>query len=72
MAYLAALPKGPDNYHPIRHRTYAIGRRNWIINEMAAMGAITRPQAEAAMHEDLKVQTAPERTHYRDADYFLE
>jgi penicillin-binding protein 1A len=72
MAYLAALPKGPDNYHPIRHRTAAIGRRNWIINEMVAMGAVTRAQAEAAMHEDLKVQTTPERTHYRDADYFLE
>ncbi len=72
MAYLAALPKGPDNYHPIRHRTNAIGRRNWIISEMAAMGAITRPQAEAAMHEDLKVQTTPERAHYRDADYFVE
>jgi penicillin-binding protein 1A len=72
MAYLAALPKGPDNYHPIRHRTAAIARRNWIINEMLAMGAVTRPQAEAAMREDLKVQTTPERTHYRDADYFLE
>ncbi len=72
MAYLAALPKGPDNYHPIRHRTAAIARRNWIINEMVTMGAVTRAQGEAAMHEDLKVQTTPERTHYRDADYFLE
>jgi len=72
MAYLAALPKGPDNYHPVRHRAAAIGRRNWILSEMAAMGAVTRADAEAAMREDLKVQTAPERTHYRDADYFLE
>ena len=72
MAYLAALPKGPDNYHPIRHRTAAIARRNWIINEMLVMGVVTRPDAEAAMREDLKVQTTPERTHYRDADYFLE
>ena len=72
MAYLAALPKGPDNYHPIRHRTAALGRRNWIIGEMANMGAISRQQADQALHEDLKVQTAPERTHYRDADYFLE
>ncbi|MFX8785961.1 transglycosylase domain-containing protein, partial [Acinetobacter baumannii] len=38
MAYLACLPKGPDNYHPIRHRTLAIARRNWIIGEMAAQG----------------------------------
>ena len=72
MAYLAALPKGPDNYHPIRHRTAAIGRRNWILGEMAAMGAVTRAQAEAAMREDLTVQTTPERAHYKDADYFLE
>ena len=72
MAYLAALPKGPDNYHPIRHRTAALGRRNWIINEMANMGAVSSQQADQALHEDLKVQTAPERTHYRDADYFLE
>ncbi len=72
MAYLAALPKGPSNYDPIKRRTNAMGRRNWIINEMAAMGAITRPQAEQAVLEDLKVQTAPERTHYHDADYFLE
>ncbi len=72
MAYLAALPKGPDNYHPIRHRTAAIARRNWIINEMMTMGAVTRAQAEAAAREDLIVQTTPERTHYKDADYFLE
>jgi penicillin-binding protein 1A len=72
MAYLAALPKGPDNYHPIRHRTAAIARRNWILGEMVAMGAVTKAQAEAAMREDLKVQTTPERAHYKDADYFLE
>jgi penicillin-binding protein 1A len=72
MAYLAALPKGPDNYHPIRHRTAAIARRNWIINEMLTEGVVTRAQADAAMREDLAVQTTPERTHYKDADYFLE
>jgi penicillin-binding protein 1A len=72
MAYLAALPKGPDNYHPIRHRTAAIARRNWILGEMAAMGVVTREQAQAAMREDLNVQTTPERAHYKDADYFLE
>jgi penicillin-binding protein 1A len=72
MAYLASLPKGPDNYHPIRHRTAAIGRRNWIINEMLTEGVVSRAQAEAAMREDLTVQTTPERTHYKDADYFLE
>ncbi len=28
MAYLAALPKGPNNYHPFRHKERAIERRN--------------------------------------------
>ncbi len=72
MAYLAALPKGPSNYDPVRRRTAAITRRNWIIDEMASMGAISRAQADGAKREDLKVQTAPERAHYHDADYFVE
>src|SRR5262249_36569037 len=34
-AYRAALPKGPNNYHPIKHKAQAIGRRNWILDQMA-------------------------------------
>ena len=71
MAYLAALPKGPDNYHPIRRKANAIGRRNQIIKDMAQLGFVTRAAAEAAMREDLVVQQAPQRTQYRDADYFI-
>ena len=29
VAYLAALPKGPNNYHPFLHPERAIERRNW-------------------------------------------
>ena len=29
-AYLAALPKAPNNYHPFRQRERAIERRNWV------------------------------------------
>ncbi|HTK34227.1 MAG TPA: penicillin-binding protein 1A [Caulobacteraceae bacterium] len=71
MAYLAALPKGPDNYHPIRRKAAAIGRRNQILKDMADLGWVSRAAAEAAMHEDLVVQTAPQRAQYKDADYFL-
>jgi penicillin-binding protein 1A len=72
MAYLAALPKGPQNYHPVRRKAAAIERRNWILDEMASLGWISRADADAAMREDLKVQTAPSRARYRDADYFVE
>ncbi|MEW5687724.1 MAG: penicillin-binding protein 1A [Pseudomonadota bacterium] len=71
-AYLAALPKGPDNYHPQRRKGAAIGRRNWVIDQMADLGWVTRAEAEAAMKEDLVVQAAPTRSQYRDADYFVE
>ncbi len=71
-AYLAALPKGPQNYHPQRRKEAAIIRRNWVIGEMADLGWVTREEADAAMAEDLVVQEAPTRAKYRDADYFVE
>jgi penicillin-binding protein 1A len=71
-AFLAALPKGPDNYNPIRNKAAAIRRRNWILSQMADLGWVSRPAAAAAMKEDLVVQLAPIRAKYRDADYFVE
>ena len=72
MAFLAALPKGPDNYQPVTHKAAAIIRRNWILGQMIDLGWVSRAEGQAAMKEDLKVQTAPSRAHYRDADYFVE
>ncbi|HXA40118.1 MAG TPA: penicillin-binding protein 1A [Phenylobacterium sp.] len=71
-AYLASLPKGPDNYHPIRHKAQAMQRRNWVLDQMADSGWVTRAQAAAAKQEDLVVQPEPTRAKYRDADYFVE
>src|SRR5258708_13305842 len=34
-AYLAALPKAPNNYHPVRQRERALERRNYVIDPMA-------------------------------------
>ncbi|WP_293676660.1 penicillin-binding protein 1A [uncultured Phenylobacterium sp.] len=71
-AYLAALPKGPDNYHPTRRKASALARRNWVIGQMADLGWVTRAEARAAIATDLVVQPAPTRSQYRDADYFVE
>jgi penicillin-binding protein 1A len=71
-AYLASLPKGPDNYHPIRNKAKAMARRNWVLGQMAEQGWVSREQARQAMAEDLVVQAAPKRAAYRDADYFVE
>ena len=71
-AYLASLPKGPDNYHPIRRKAQAIQRRNWVLGQMAELGWVSKVDADKAMKEDLKVQAAPSRAKYRDADFFVE
>src|SRR4029453_3606515 len=47
-------------------------RRNWVLDQMADLGWVTRAEAQAAMKEDLVVQQAPTRSQYRDADYFVE
>jgi penicillin-binding protein 1A len=72
MAYLGSLPKGPDNYHPIRNKQAAMRRRNWVLGQMAVAGWITPAQAAEAAREDLVAQPAPTRAKYLDADYFVE
>ncbi|MBR2273300.1 MAG: penicillin-binding protein 1A [Alphaproteobacteria bacterium] len=54
-AYLAALPKGPNNYHPHKHPEAAIARRNWVIDRMQEDDYITKEQAETAKKSPLKV-----------------
>jgi len=54
-AYLAALPKGPNNYHPIRQRQAALDRRNWVIGQMVENGYVSREEGEKAKAEPLNV-----------------
>ncbi|MFK8251647.1 penicillin-binding protein 1A [Ancylobacter terrae] len=71
-AYLAALPKGPNNYHPFRRREAAIDRRNWVIDRMAENGYITDEQAAQAKNQDLAVIVRPTGAHIFSAEYFAE
>src|SRR5918993_1234395 len=54
-AYLAALPKAPNNYHPYRKTQDAIFRRNQIIDLMAENRYITLEEAERAKNQPLGV-----------------
>ena len=54
-AYLAALPKGPSNYHPFKYTDRAIERRNWVIDQMVVNGYVTREEGEKAKAEPLGV-----------------
>ncbi|MDX1711151.1 MAG: penicillin-binding protein 1A [Rhodovibrionaceae bacterium] len=70
-AYLAALPKAPNNYHPIRRREEAIARRDWVIGRMLEDGRIARAQAEEAWVEELTISKRDPAQVTR-ADYFAE
>jgi penicillin-binding protein 1A len=71
-AFLAALPKGPTNYHPKRYPEAAKARRDWVLGEMADNRALTPEELAAARAKPLVTQDAPMRAQYRDADYFVE
>ncbi len=71
-AYLAALPKGPNNYHPFRRRDEAIARRNYVIERMAEDRYISTADAEKFKKEGLKVTQRPTGAHIFAAEYFAE
>src|SRR5438874_12410284 len=71
-AYLAALPKAPNNYHPFRQRERAIERRNYVIDRMAEDHYITAQEAEKAKKEPLKITLRPTGAHIFAAEYFAE
>ena len=71
-AYLAALPKGPNNYHPFRFREAAIGRRNYVIDRMVADGFVTPQQGEKAKTEALGVNPRVLSPNTYAAGYFAE
>ncbi len=70
-AYLAALPKAPSRYDPVRDHDAAVGRRDYVINRMQDDGYITPEEAAAAKAEPLVThRRAP--TEYARADFFTE
>jgi penicillin-binding protein 1A len=71
-AFLAALPKGPANYSPTRHKEAAIARRNYVLDQMYDNRYITRDQLKAAEAEDLVTYNRPFGAVVADVDYFVE
>lgn len=70
-AYLAGLPKAPNNYHPIRNHDRAVKQRNEVIRRMESNGFITEGQAELARLAPLEVIERDEDRRV-NAPYFAE
>ncbi len=71
MAYLAALPKAPNNYHPVRHKARAVGRRDWVLSRMHALGFIDDESLRSAQAEDLLMRPRTGLARF-EADHFAE
>ena len=72
MAYLAALPKGPNNYHPFKHKERAIERRNWVLQQMFDNDYITQAELDEATKKPLEVSPRPFGAQLFAAESFAE
>ena len=70
IAFLAALPKGPNNYNPIKFYDAAITRRNWVIDRMYQMGFVSKNDRAQASAKDLTAFVSNEASV--DSDYFVD
>ncbi|MGB0629548.1 MAG: penicillin-binding protein 1A [Alphaproteobacteria bacterium] len=70
-AFLAGLPKAPNNYHPVRRPEAARARRDYVLNRMAQDGYISVTAAAAEMASAVRVRP-PGAADAARADYFVE
>ncbi|MBI29418.1 MAG: penicillin-binding protein [Pelagibacteraceae bacterium] len=68
-AYLAALPKAPNNYHPIKNKSQAIARRNWVLKEMNENNYISSNEKELSLNADLLTRSRDEKEFYFAKDF---
>ncbi|MBA3666777.1 MAG: PBP1A family penicillin-binding protein [Sphingomonas sp.] len=72
-AYLAVLPKAPSNYDPVRATDKALGRRNYVLREMASNGYISEAQRAEASASALGTIRYGSSAKFRDqGGYFME
>ena len=69
-ATLAAMPKGPEIYEPVKYPARARERRNTVLALMAQQGYITQAQARAAQRTPLV--TAPNYGMAAAAPYYVD
>ncbi len=71
MAFLAALPKAPNNYHPERHPEAAKERRNYVLEQMFANGYITEQEMATALAEPITLNRRTKKLT-KDGQYYAE
>ncbi|MCZ6764392.1 MAG: penicillin-binding protein 1A, partial [Alphaproteobacteria bacterium] len=70
-AYLAGLPKAPNNYHPVRRPDAAKGRRNYVLRRLTEDGYIHPDTAAREAAAEINVDGL-NVAGYIEAPYFAE
>ena len=70
MAFLAALPKAPNNYNPITKYDRALSRRNWVLDKMYDNGFINKIEL-LSINDEINVVDRYENK-FQEANYFKE
>ena len=70
-AFLASLPKAPNNYNPLRYPEAAKARRDWVIDRMVEAGFITPEDGAKAQATPIQLRHR-NQTEIVTADYFSE
>ena len=71
-AFLAALPKAPNNYNPFRYADAAKVRRDWVLDRMAEDRVIAAAQATSAKAEPIIPSEFRRPQPIPGADWFTE
>ncbi|MDR3539205.1 MAG: PBP1A family penicillin-binding protein [Acetobacteraceae bacterium] len=71
-AFLAALPKAPNNYNPFKYPDAAKARRDWVLDRMAEDRVITVAQAVSAKAEPIVPSEFRRPPPIPGADWFTE
>ena len=70
ISYLAALPKAPNNYHPVKNYNNAIVRRNWVLDQMYSNGYLSEEELKVKQSKLIVIER--EDIIPVNADYFRE
>ena len=71
VAFLAGLPKAPNNYHPKHRPEAARARRDYVIRRLLEDGRIGDPEAALARSRPVETRT-PDKVLIAKAEYFVE
>lgn len=71
-AFLAALPKGPNNYDPDKKYKAALERRNYVLDRMLENGYATAEEVEKAKKEPINAVHRELNDTVKNADFYNE